>query len=389
MRKLIPALAALLVAVGCATKEATSLKIYVNQKLFDKAISQGTQALKKEPNNGDIHYFMGVAYFGKDEELKQESETYADSSEAYLKRAFTHFLKAKELAPGAWGKSVDDNIVSLFGRHYNRGVIAAKKADNVTAATEYRLATVADPENYQGYYAHAGAIFPMAKAARDQGDEAEFTRITDAIIADLNRVLEKNPDRDILVAAHQSLGDVYYMRQETEKAQEQYAKAVGLDPENYDLMLTMGERFYNNQDWENAAKYFDDAMAVQERLNLIDETDYDAYSGLGQTYVKLGQWDDAVTTFDKVLKLRPNDPTTLYNIMVTHYKAGEAAEKDGSMDVARHHYRKGVDVGTEVTRLDSSRPEYWQVLGYCYRGLGNTVEAARALKKFNDLRQSR
>src|ERR671936_596979 len=85
-----------LALVGCASKEATSLKIYVQQKLYDKAIIQGTQALKQDPNNG---------------------------------------------------------------------VIAAKKGDNTTAAVEYHLATLAYPDEFAGYYAHAGALWLLAKEA--------------------------------------------------------------------------------------------------------------------------------------------------------------------------------------------------------------------------------
>ena len=83
---------------GCATKEETAIKIYVQQRLYDKAISQGRQALAKSPDNGDTHYFMGVAYYGKDSELKPEEEGYADSSEAFLRLSYDHFMKAKELA---------------------------------------------------------------------------------------------------------------------------------------------------------------------------------------------------------------------------------------------------------------------------------------------------
>ena len=139
MRKLsLGAVLLFAVALGCASKEETSIKIYVQQKLYDKAIAQGAQALVKSPNNGDTHYFMGAAYYGKDGDLKQEAEGYADSSEAFLRAAFTHFSKAKELAPGAWAKSVDDNIVSMFGRHFNRGVIASFFATDCTEGSPPR-----------------------------------------------------------------------------------------------------------------------------------------------------------------------------------------------------------------------------------------------------------
>jgi tetratricopeptide (TPR) repeat protein len=392
MRKLIlVGLAALAVwaVAGCQTKEATSLKIYLQQKLWDKAIAQGNQALLKTPNNGDTHYFLGVAYYGKDSDLKPEAPGYADSSEAYLRKAYDHFSQAKKLAPSAWGKSADDNIVSMFGRHYNRGVIASKKKEDVTAAMEYRLATIADPENLEGYYAHAAALLALSLEAKTKGDEAKFTELSDVVLKDLDRVIELKPtDKEKLVSTWQTRGEVLYKRGDTAGAQASYQKAVDLDPENYELMLTVGERFFNANDFENAASYFAQAMGIQERLNLVEESDVDAYIALGTAYTKLGKRDEAIDAFEKALKIKPNDPIVMYNVMVSHYKTAEAAEKDGKMDEAKAACAKCILIGNDIMRIDTSRPEVWQVRGYCKRIAGDTPGAASDLKKFNELRQS-
>jgi tetratricopeptide (TPR) repeat protein len=392
MRKLtLVGLAALVLwgLAGCATKEATSLKIYVQQKLWDKAIVQGTQALVKNPNNGDTHYFLGVAYYGKDSDLKSESPGYADSSQAYLLKAYAHFIQAKKLAPGAWGKSADDNIVSMFGRHYNRGVIASKKKDDATAAIEYHLATLADPENLEGYYAHAAALLALSLEAKTKGDDAKFTELTDIVLKDLDRVIELKPtDKDKLVSTWQTRGEVLYKRGDVTAAQESYGKAVELDPENYELMLTVGERFFNANDFENAASYFGQAMGIQERLNLIEESDVDAYIALGTAYTKLGKRAEAIEAFEKALKIKPNDAAVMYNIMVSHYKTAESAEKEGKMDEAKAACSKCISLGNDIMRIDSGRLEVWQVRGYCKRIAGDTPGAASDLKKFNELRQS-
>lgn len=388
MRKRTLGLGALLIiGLGCAGKEETAMKIYVQQKNYDKAIAQGTIALTTNPNNGDTHYFLGAAYYGKDNDLKPEAEGYADSSEKYLRRAYEHFTKAKELSPGAWGKSVDDNIVSMFGRHYNRGVIASKKGSNAEAAAEYRLATIADPENYQGFYAHAGVLVSLAREAQQKDNEDEFKRMSDAVLADLEKVLALKPtERDVLVNTYVAKGEVLFKRGDLKEAQAAYTEAVQLDPENYELMSTMGNRFYNEGDWGNAEKYYEDALAIQERLNLIEESDAELYQALANTRAKLGKRDEAIEAYQKALELKPNDLATMYNIMVTHYKAAEAAEKESRMDEAKDRASQAIVIGNELIRLDASKPEYWQVLGYSKRITGDTAGAARDLKRFNDLR---
>ena len=389
MRKLSWAVAALVLAgfVGCASQSETSMKIYVQQKLYDKAIAQGTLALQKTPENGDVHYFLGASYFGKDEQLKTDGEGYADSSALFLGKAYTHFVKAKELAPGAWGKASDDNIVSMFGRHYNRGVIASKKNAHEEAALEYRLATIADPENYEGYYAHAAALAPMAMEAKKSGQDEKFMEVSEAVLKDLDKVISLNPaKKEHLVSAWQSKGEILYQRGETDTAQEAYKKAVELDPENYDLMATLAERFYNAQDYENAAIYFAQSLAIQERLNLIDPTDVDTYAALAGAYTRLNRRDESVQAYEKALVLKPGDPDIMYGIMVAHYKSGEAAEKEGKMDEAKQYCGKCIDVGNELIRIDANRPEAWQVRGYCKRIVGDTAGAAVDLKRFTELR---
>lgn len=388
MRKLTLGLGAVLLALaGCAPKEVTSLKIYVQQRNYDKAIEQGNKALVTNPNSGDTYYFLGAAYYGKDADLKPEAETYADSSEKFLKLAYQDFIKAKTLSPAAWGKSADDNIVSMFGRHFNRGVVASKNGHHSEAAVEYRLATLADPENYQGYYARAGSLMQLAKDEKVASDDAKRDQIYEAVLTDLNKVLELKPtERDVQVNTYVAKGEVLYKRKDTKGAQEAYGEAVKLDPENYDLMKTMGDRFYNEQDFENAEKYFEDSLAIQERLKLIGPDDYETYEALANARVKLSKRDEAIEAYQKALDLKPNDQDTMYNIMVTHYKVGEAAEKEAKMDEAKERYQQAIVIGNELIRLNPNEPKYWQVLGYCKRGIGDTAGAARDLKRYQDLR---
>lgn len=395
MRKLILGLAALGVAglAGCgggggSGVNKTSMKIYVQQKLYDKAIAQGMKALATNPNDGDTHYFLGVAYYSKDNELKPESDTYADSSEIFLTKSYEFFGKAKEIAAGQWGKSCDDNIVSMFGRHYNRGVIAAKKGDNAVAAVEYRLASIADPENYQGYYAHAAALWPLAMESRKKNDEAKFTELSQAAIKDLDKVLELKPaEKDKIVAVHQTRGEILWKLGQKAESQEAFAKAVELDPENYEMLCTLGERFYNDGDLENAAEYLNSCLSVQERVNAIDAADAETYSVIGAIKSKQTKWDEALVAFNQALKLQSDSEEATYNVLVTHYKYGDSLEKDSKGDEAKVQYNEGIKIGTALIGMNSTKPEYYQVLGYCYRGIGDTARAAIMLKRFNELRQ--
>ena len=384
MRKVTISIAALVLA-SCGSPNETAVKIYVNQKLYDKAIAQGNLALKTNPNNGDTYYFLGAAYYGKDAELKTEAASYGDSSEAFLKRAFECFEKAKALTPASWGKSADDNITSMFGRHYNRGVIAAKKSAWAEASLEYRLASIADPENFESYYAHAGSLWPLAVDAKKAGRDQEFTEMTDAILKDLDRVIELKPSaKEKLVATYQTKGDVLYKRGDTKGAQDNYSQAVALDPENYELIMTMADRFYTAGDWENAIKYLQDELSIQERLKLIDAEDADGYTALANALSKLNRREEAIAAYQKVLELKPNDTISLFNVGVMHFKMGEESEKNNKAEDAKNSYNQALVIMNELIRVDPSNCRCYQVRGFSERGVGDTAAAARDLKKYAD-----
>ena len=389
MRRYTMAIIATLVlgALACSSKEKTGMKIYVQQKLYDKAITQGTQALAQNENDGDTHYFMGAAYFGKDEGIATDAPGYVDSCSVWLAKAFDHFTKAKRLAEASWGVSADENIVSMWGRHFNRGVIAMKNNDFKAGADEFKLATIADPDEYKGYYQHAQALLGLANAAKKLDKQDEFMALTDVVVKDLERVLEIDPrDKDVTVTVHQGMGEVLFERGDLKAAQESYKKAVQLSPENYNLILTMADRFYNVQDWEAAAGYYGDALSIKERLNLVDKKDIPIYGARGTCLSKLNRRAEALDAFEKALALDPSDSGSLYNLMVTRYQAGLEAEKAGDMVTSKQFYSQAIPLGDQLIGLEPSRPEYWQVRGLCKRGVGDFAGAARDLKEYQDLK---
>jgi len=281
MRKMNRGLVLVGLLMSCVSKGQIGAP-YSPHNPHDKAIAQGTVALAKNPNDGDVHYFLGAAYNGKDNDLTPGAAGYFDSSAAFLHRAAHHFGKAKELAPADWGKDCDDNIASMSRRHYNRGVIATRNDAHAEAATEYRLATIADPENYE-------------------------------------------------------------------------------------MLVKVGERLYSAGDYESAANYFEQSLAIQDRLNRIEASDKDTYVVLGVVYVKLNKRSEAITAFEKALEISPNDAPLVYNIMVSYYKLAQAAKESGKLDAAEADCSRCISLGDEIIRIDASKPEYWHVRSLCKR----------------------
>jgi len=190
------------------------------------------------------------------------------------------------------------------------------------------------------------------------------------------------------VNVYQTKGDVLYRRGDVQGAQEAYKQAVALSPEDYTLRTTVAERFYNEGNWENAAAYFQDALSIKERLNLITEKDKELYTAVGNSYSKLERRPEAADAYEKALKLAPNDEANIYNLMVTHYQSGSAAEKGGDMASAKQSYLKAISLGDQLIGMNESQSSYWQVRGLCKRGVGDFAGAARDLNKYRELEKA-
>jgi hypothetical protein len=110
----------------------------------------------------------------------------------------------------------------------------------------------------------------------------------------------------------------------------------------------------------------------------------------GQAHDQEGQrWQQMLQAWQESLAVHPGSENAMYNLMVAHYKAGRAADEAGRADLAKTHYSDGLTMCRKLLSVNDTRAEYWQVCGYCKRGIGDTDGAAQDLKRFSELRGSR
>jgi len=370
------AVLALCGSMGCT--QAT-VRGWVQLEMYDRAILLGRQQLEKSPDDSEVHYFMGVAYLGKDTGLHLDAAGYADSSALFVIGAFEHFDQAKGLDPGRWGSRSDSCVAFLYERHYDRGVIASKQNDVVAAEVEYRLATFANPNNYEGSYAHAAALAQLAMQARKNQDEGKFMELSGVAIMDLERVLELSPaKRAQLISAWSSMGELYDLRGEWRQAAACYEKLVEFDPENYVFMATLADRFYNAGDFGAAVAYWTRSLTLKEGSNLIQATDADTYTALAEASMKLGRVDAAIQAYGKARALKPDDPQILYGTMKAYAVSSTYAKQDGRMDAARKDCRRCIELCDQLLRVvpqdpTSETPEIFQLRDACVKFLGGSA----------------
>lgn len=89
--------------------------------------------------------------------------------------------------------------------------------------------------------------------------------------------------------------------------------------------LRMGTHFIKTRTWETAAVWFRQAIQIQPEF-------FEAYFLLGDVYLELGRLDDAVETYERAMRIKPEDTNV-------HLKLGIAyiARNDWNAALGQYH----------------------------------------------------
>ena len=189
-------------------------------KIYEDAIKQFKEVLKKEPENSLAHEGLGIAYF------QQANYVYAER----------HFWKAIEHNPGLW-KS-----------HNFLGIIYDYQNDHKKAAARYRAAISIKPEK-AALYNNLGLSFYLSgqykKAYQELKRATKLDSSSDRIQNNLALVLTKLMDYDKaliafknagdLAQAYNNLGCVYLAEGRKKEAIRNFQKALESRPKFYDI----------------------------------------------------------------------------------------------------------------------------------------------------------
>jgi tetratricopeptide (TPR) repeat protein len=286
--RLTTAAAVVVLVAGIAAPRAeaglcfTSGKVYVQQKVYDKAARFLECARKEEPDNLQVY---GLLAFSRSQ-LKQ----YRASGAAFqigldLAAQRKDDKKVKELK-----LSRDAALAGL----YNKGIAAMSRAGTVSAATERTT--------------DEGT--PQAKLEKEKGSPNDFAHWTEG------------------GSAH----EVWYY---TKEAKAYYFPPTGEDPIATPIkpfalgappqVAVVDSTIY--PDYEGASKVMDAAYNF-ELAAVIDPTSADVYQNLSYLYELVGRVDDAIAAAKMGLQYRPGDEKLIRNMKVAAMGRGNRLYND-------------------------------------------------------------
>ncbi|MFN4143604.1 tetratricopeptide repeat protein [Aestuariivirga sp.] len=160
--------------------------------------------------------------------------------------------------------------------------------------------------------------------------------------------------------------------QRLERKEEALAVLEGViasDPKNYDAIVTLGNLYRNNEDYANAARVYDDAIAL---ITAPVQGHWRVYYYDGIAHERLKQWDLAEKSFRRALELSPEEPSVL------NYLGYSMIEKKINLTEALDMVKKAVELRPNDGYIIDS-------LGWAYYQLGDYEQAVTHIERAVEL----
>jgi tetratricopeptide (TPR) repeat protein len=275
-------------------------------------------------------------------------------------------MKAKELDPEK-AADADNNIQSNFAKHYKLGQSSFNRQDMKTAVSEFELATKANPTQAVAYYNLAAAYQHVA--ATDSTAHKRALAAADKVLA-LSNPTESNYAKALRIAGEELIA----LHRENEAGQ-RFKRLIDEDPASYKVIEDIGSEELENRNFKASAEFLKLAATARERVGARDAK---VYYNIGVSLYNLRKEnpsyiDEAVSYYEKALDITPNDPDTVFNIVVAY-----AAKEDWS---------NTSQWGERYVLVNPTDANGWKLLARSYTELGQQDKAQEAIKRYDTLKQ--
>ena len=146
--------------------------------------------------------------------------------------------------------------------------------------------------------------------------------VLDLAIGEFEKIVSLQPKN---IEERMVLGQLYTIKHDAKKAEEQFKTAQAMEPESEEVVLNLARLYAESGDLEDAAKAIE-AIPVSDRTSKME-------FALGAAYDQLKQAKDAIAAYRRAADLEPGDPHTLEAL-------AQALLNDNQLDEALKQYRE-------------------------------------------------
>ncbi len=342
---------------------------------FKEAINVLKEFTASVPDNYLSHYYLGFSYFRTGDSV---------------------------LAKEALIKSVSLNP-DFVPAHMGLGAIYETEGDLENAIEEYKAVVERSREQGEVKGAEARLRFVELRLASRYMNRAQLMteeNDLDSAINELLKAVELTP-RDISI--YIALGRLYVRQNKMKEVREIYEKAKEKAPENPELLMVLGEIYFNTDFYDKAIKEFnevirlvpDSELAKKARGKLKDVESKQKSRVLFEEIsraVKEEKFDEALSVISKLQETEPDNPFVHYNLGVIYLNKKMYSESIASLERAIELYPEYVNafyqlavVYDDIGRYDKAMMQYEAVVKMGKEGVEETQKAAERLKLLKEL----
>ncbi len=164
-----------------------------------------------------------------------------------------------------------------------------------------RMLLKKDPDNVDAHKL-LGRVYmrQLSEGENDVSSSAPAGNVLDQAIAEFEKIVALQPKS---VEDRMVLGQLYTVKHEPQKAEEEFKTAQAIEPESEDVVLNLARLYADSGDMEHAVKVIE-AVPEDDRTPKMEFT-------LGAAYEQMKQPKDAIAAYQRAEDLEPDDLRTM------------------------------------------------------------------------------
>jgi tetratricopeptide (TPR) repeat protein len=272
--------------------------------------AKAPEAAAKEPDRAQAYYHLALARLDEEEAANGRAE--------YVTQAIEEYKLALNADPTS--PELNDALADLYfrtGRAHEAESTARELLKSAPGDVDAHrllghiyLRTLSEGQNASSTASPAGNVLDQAIA--------EFEKIV---------ALEPKSVEDRMV-----LGQLYTVKHDKKKAEEQFTTARAIEPDAEEVVLNLARLYAESGDMENAAKAIE-AVPVADRTAKMEDA-------LGGAYEQLKKPKESIAAFQRAAELEPGDLHAIEAL-------AQALLSDNRLDEALKYYKELAEADPE------------------------------------------
>ena len=244
--------------------------------------------------------------------------------------------------------------------YYELGHLYLRKEEKINALSAFKLALKYDENNayYQNSLAYAyvqleqyDSAIEMYKKALEKNPNDEWSAVVAQALAAIYHQIKGNSEaalsmlENALILAkdksqiYEAMADIYYDKEDLDKAVEYYTLALDIDSENPKIYSRLAMTYWEQDYVEKAIVYYSKALELDASYDI-------AYNNLGVVFLDgLGDSKRAMEYFKTAVEISPNYVLAHFNLARSHEALNEKI-------AAAKQYQKALNLNKAKKEID-------------------------------------